>query len=923
MRIKKKFLAFTALVAVTFSQAQTIPASRRVDWSNPGYGSAIPTTYGAVINITSYGANGSDHYPDDVAVNAAVAAANPNVLTMIYFPTGHYIFNNPITITKSNIVLKGAGPSYTKLTFNTMTRSCITIQGSEDSNEIPISTGAAKDTKVLQLNSVTSLQVGDYIEIKRDMIPEEQCAVPDADGACEETTSNHAYGQIVKITDINIPEKKITIEDGLSMDHNSNTFRLRKLNMVERVGIQDLYITERHFTNDITDYTIYANRVARVWISGVESYLANKHHFGVERSTRVEIRGCYINQSRVYTDGGYSIYIGMRSTNCLAENNILTFHRHCVVLSGSPNRNVVGYNYSTATKYGGEPSEFLCHGYYPHSNLFEGNIGGSMDIDQYWGKNGPFNTLFRNSFTHWTIKWAPNINIVGNRSYVNYYSSTYSDLLNANNSETSVEPTSSFYHASKPDFLNHRFTWPAIGAKASASGPVPAHSNSAMERFKNGGQFTINRRDPIAGYSIANTGLYSVFNGASGSGNVARTYRNPGELSIGGEGYYANSDLNWVAGPIATVMLSSGQEEILSAYNYNHPTTKYASVYLSSGKNPNSQSLVFTMPNCVITALTTGDFNGDGVDEIVIAFLQNGMPRLYKSNTPTNLTQTLLYSNGSDYWTINSLCTGDFDGNGNDELIIGMNSTGVDTRIFKSVNADGIGTAIYTHTGGYWRVGALAAIDSDGNGSDELIQGFNCSDGTAIYRSIGATTSSGLIYPLNDTLRVSAMAVGDMDNDGDEELLTGFNYTKPGTMNQGVVVFKSETVGKIDDVCIYHKVDLGMRLRSLVVEKIHPTAPGGRPMALETQENMLQSKNPAQELLVSPNPATRILNIALTGAKEGTQVIEMYNSLGTLSLSGELQNGTGVLELTGLNPGVYFIRANTDNGTLQEKVIIQ
>ncbi|MNX90043.1 hypothetical protein D3C86_1220740 [compost metagenome] len=167
------------------------------------------------------------------------------------------------------------------------------------------------------------------------------------------------------------------------------------------------------------------------------------------------------------------------------------------------------------------------------------------------------------------------------------------------------------------------------------------------------------------------------------------------------------------------------------------------------------------------------------------------------------------------------------------------------------------------------------------------------------------------------------MAVGDMDNDGDEELLTGFNYTKPGTMNQGVVVFKSETVGKIDDVCIYHKVDLGMRLRSLVVEKIHPTAPGGRPMALETQENMLQSKNPAQELLVSPNPATRILNIALTGAKEGTQVIEMYNSLGTLSLSGELQNGTGVLELTGLNPGVYFIRANTDNGTLQEKVIIQ
>lgn len=233
-----------------------------------------------------------------------------------------------------------------------------------------------------------------------------------------------------------------------------------------------------------------------------------------------------------------------------------------------------------------------------------------------------------------------------------------------------------------------------------------------------------------------------------------------------------------------------------------------------------------------------------------------------------------------------------------------------------------MGTPIYTHTGGYWKVGALAAIDSDGNGSDELIEGFNSSDGTAIYRSIGATTSSGLIYQLNaNTHRVVSMAVGDMDNDGDEELVTGFNYTTPGTVNQGVIIYKSETVGKIDDVCIYKKVDLGMSLRSLVIERIHPTAVGGRPVTLETPE--LSSETSGQELLVSPNPASHILNIAVTGSKEGHQYVEMYNSLGTLVLNGSLQNGEGILELTDLKPGIYFIRTHAENGTLQEKVIIQ
>ena len=64
------------------------------------------------------------------------------------------------------------------------------------------------------------------------------------------------------------------------------------------------------------------------------------------------------------------------------------------------NGNVFAYNYSLDPYRSEDPhdagSDMLLHGHYPFANLFEGNIGESIIVDDTWGPAGPYNTFFRN-----------------------------------------------------------------------------------------------------------------------------------------------------------------------------------------------------------------------------------------------------------------------------------------------------------------------------------------------------------------------------------------------------------------------------------------------------------------------------------------------------------------------------------------------
>ena len=481
MKSRMLLLTLMSILGCFVTQAQigsSIASTRRVDWQNVGYG-AIPTTYAVTVDITDVGAVGDGVTNDGPAIQAAINAANPSVLTMIYFPTGRYAINQTIFINKNNIVLKGAGPSYTEFIFTNVSGNCIQIKGSTIGSEISVQGGNTKGSTSLTLGSGNStINVNDYIVLKRTMDGGTVCNVTGAVAECASTVNNNQYsfGQVVKV--VSKTGNVIGLEDGLSMAYDIQTLRIQRLNMTQNVGIQDLTLSKPLVLNDMSAYKVFIENAAKIWVSGIESNNTELDHIGVAQSTKVEIRGSYLHHANEYEahegdeGGGYGVYIGERSTNCLVENNILTHHRHSVVLSLSPNRNVIGNNFSGEEEYPSGTSEFVCHGFYSHANLFEGNVAGLMDIDVNWGLNGPYNTMFRNQFSSWDIRAASDINIVGHNFFWNQYGTVPPNLLNLSNSTTGTFADVSYYKTAKPSFLSANYTWPLFWTSTSGRSSI-------------------------------------------------------------------------------------------------------------------------------------------------------------------------------------------------------------------------------------------------------------------------------------------------------------------------------------------------------------------------------------------------------------------------------------------------------------------
>lgn len=102
------------------------PAGRLMDWSYAGYHAGddpLPTSYSLTVDVRDYGATGDGVTDDTAAVLAALRdlesridpdAQQPGALLL---PAGHYLISDVIRITRSNVVIKGAGRDLTHLHF--------------------------------------------------------------------------------------------------------------------------------------------------------------------------------------------------------------------------------------------------------------------------------------------------------------------------------------------------------------------------------------------------------------------------------------------------------------------------------------------------------------------------------------------------------------------------------------------------------------------------------------------------------------------------------------------------------------------------------------------------------------------------------------------------------------------------------------
>lgn len=383
-------LVFLTFVMSNKAMGQPVPASRITDWSKAGLQDTVPS-YANVINIMNYGGDNTGSTFNNTAFQSAVAALAGNA-GVVYFPAGTYLFNQPISLVDS-LVIRGAGKDSTKLLFNLggAFLNMVNIEGSTGTTTWNLVQTANKNDSSLAMNSVTGLNVGDWVMI--------------ADDDSNKVTSPWAYGstgQIFQIENIsgNTIESARILRRAYSVD---SIPYIRKITPITGSGIECLYLERQDSTGQQTN-NIYINYAANCWVVGVESNNTNFAHIGINNSSHMLIRGNYIHHSHGYGGGGrgYGVVLQYTSGDCLVDNNIFEFLRHSMLLQLGANGNVLAYNYSKDPNWLEPPfpanaaGDAVLHGDYPYLNLFEGNILAQIVVDNSHGINGPCNTFFRN-----------------------------------------------------------------------------------------------------------------------------------------------------------------------------------------------------------------------------------------------------------------------------------------------------------------------------------------------------------------------------------------------------------------------------------------------------------------------------------------------------------------------------------------------
>jgi hypothetical protein len=192
-----------------------------------------------------------------------------------------------------------------------------------------------------------------------------------------------------------------------------------------------------------------------------------------------------------------------------------------------------------------------------------------------------------------------------------------------------------------------------------------------------------------------------------------------------------------------------------------------------------------------VTALAFGDVDGDGLDELVVGRTGGATQRprwIVVDDAAAGFAEMLAAGDDwGDERSVTALATGDVDNDGRDEIVVGR-SAGANMRWEAFDDADaGFASilAMGVSLGDDRSVTALALGDVDGDGIDELLVGLNGGAGPRVrllddaLRDFAVITDSGgaaIVFD-SDTWgaerSATAVAFGDVDGDAVDEVVIG------------------------------------------------------------------------------------------------------------------------------------------------------
>jgi hypothetical protein len=409
-----------------------IPPDRVTVWA-PGVPGGVPSysSIFATIDASTYG-NGSTDASGAInsalaSAGAAASAAQPKVVVL---PAGTYLIRSPITINSSYVVLRGAGPTQTKIigqTGGNMIRIGwkwnytglwnVTSDNPKGATSITVSDASAiQPGDVLQIDIVDDTSfvrlAPDGVYFKRQ--PSTDISGPGRGGTTAVNDPGwRSIGQQIEVASKNGNTLTLTspLHLAFPLARSPQVFKTATARSGEPgtrySGIEDLYVSGG------TNNMIGMVNSAYCWIRNIESdgrpsdsnHGMTGAHVQLIHGFRNEIRDSYFHHATVINQGGgaYGLAPGTSSSNNLFENNISVFLNKPIIMNNSGGGNVIAYNYadnaySTSAPGWQENTIDGNHECFSHSDLFEGNWTTNIGSDTTHGNAG-WHVFFRNYAT--------------------------------------------------------------------------------------------------------------------------------------------------------------------------------------------------------------------------------------------------------------------------------------------------------------------------------------------------------------------------------------------------------------------------------------------------------------------------------------------------------------------------------------------
>jgi len=410
-----------------------IPQDRVTVWT-PGVPGGIPSYSNifATIDAATYGNGTTDA---SGAINSAIAsagavatAAQPRVVLL---PAGTYLTTSPILLNVSHVVLRGAGPTQTKIIGHPGSSNMIRVGWKWDYTGLQnVTSDNPKGSTSITVSDASAIQAGDVLQI--DMVDDTTFVRILPDGVYfkrQPTTDMNGPGRggTTAVSDpgwrsigqqIEVASKSgntLTLTGPLHLAfplaQSPQVFKTATARSGEPgtrySGIEDLYVSGG------TNNNIGFVNTAYCWAFNIESDgrpVDSNHgmtgaHIHLVHAFRNEIRDSYFHHATVINQGGgaYGISLANSSSNNLVENNIAVHLNKPILLNNSGGGNVIAYNYadnaySTSAPGWQENSIDGNHEPFSHSDLFEGNWTPNIGSDTTHGNAG-WHVFYRNYAT--------------------------------------------------------------------------------------------------------------------------------------------------------------------------------------------------------------------------------------------------------------------------------------------------------------------------------------------------------------------------------------------------------------------------------------------------------------------------------------------------------------------------------------------